>query len=100
MIVDEQIQSYDTFWVDKTKPLQSGFVGTISVNSGLILIDPELMERVHVNEQPITTQSTCDSLLSGEPARFKTCLLKVKRLKNTMNLNAFPLKYLSMKEDK
>ncbi len=95
MIVDEQIQSYDTFWVDKTKPLQSGFV-----NSGLILIDPELMERVHMNEQPITTQSTCDSLLSGEPARFKTRLLKVKRLKNTMNLNAFPLKYLSMKEDK
>ncbi len=53
-----------------------------------------------MNEQPITTQSTCDSLLSGEPARFKTRLLKVKRLKNMMNLNAFPLKYLSMKEDK
>ncbi len=47
-------------------------------------------------EQPITTQSKCDSLL----ARFKTLLLKVKRLKNMRNLNAFPLKYLSMKEDK
>ncbi len=49
-------------------------------------------------EQPITTQSKCDSLLAIEPARFKTLLLKVKRLKNMMNLNAFPLKYLSMKE--
>ncbi len=44
-------------------------------------------------EQPITTQSKCDSLLAREPARFKTLLLKVKRLKNMMNLNAFPLKY-------
>ncbi len=51
-------------------------------------------------EQPITTQSKCDSLLAREPARFKTLLLKVKRLKNMMNLNAFPLNYLSMKEDK
>ncbi len=33
-------------------------------------------------EQPITTQSKCDSLLAREPARFKTLLLKVKRLKN------------------
>ncbi len=38
-------------------------------------------------EQPITTQSKCDSLLAREPARFKTILLKVKRLKNMMNLN-------------
>ncbi len=35
-----------------------------------------------------------------EPARFNTLLLKVKRLKNMRNLNTFPLKYLSMKEDK
>ncbi len=33
-------------------------------------------------EQPITTQSKCDSLLTREPARFKTLLLKVERLKN------------------
>ncbi len=33
-------------------------------------------------EQPIRTQSKCDSLLAREPARFKTLLLKVKRLKN------------------
>ncbi len=68
-------------------------------------LDPELMERMHMNvrhqrEQPITTQSKCDSLLAREPARFKTLLLKVERLKNMRNLNAFPLKYLSMKEDK
>ncbi len=50
-------------------------------------------------EQPITTQSKSDSLLVREPARFKTLLLKVKRLKNMRNLNAIPLKYLSMKED-
>ncbi len=45
-------------------------------------------------------QSKCDSVFTREPARFKTLLLKVKRLKNMRNLNAFPLKYLSMKEDK
>ncbi len=48
-------------------------------------------------EQPITTQSKCDSLHAREPARFKTILLKVERLKNMRNLNIFPLKYLSMK---
>ncbi len=51
-------------------------------------------------KQPITTQSKCDSLLAREPAIFKTCLLNVKRLKNMRSLNAFPLKYLSMKENK
>ncbi len=40
------------------------------------------------------------SLLARDPARFKTLLLKVKRLKNMRNLNTFPLKYLSMKDDK
>ncbi len=32
--------------------------------------------------------------------RFKTRLLKVKMLENMRNLNAFPRKNLSMKEDK
>ncbi len=83
---------------------QSGFVGTMKLIINFLCqlrLDPELMERVHISgEQPITTQSKCDSLLAREPARFKTLLLKVKRLKNMRNLNAFPLKYLSMKEDK
>ncbi len=57
-------------------------------------------------EQPITTQNKCD-ITAEQPittrasvthsSRFKTLLLKVKRLKNMMNLNTFPLKYLSMK---
>ncbi len=50
--------------------------------------------------QPIKTQSKCDSLLAREPVRFKTLLLKLKRLKNMRNFNAFTLKYLSKKEDK
>ncbi len=42
-------------------------------------------------EQPITTQSKYDSLLTREPARFKTRLFTVKRLKNMRHLNTFPL---------
>ncbi len=52
MIVDEQIQSYRiSFWVDKTKPPQSGFVGTMKLIINFLCqlrLDPELM-RVHVN---------------------------------------------------
>ncbi len=79
MIVDEQIQSYRIHF-ELTKPtLQSGFVGTMKLIINFVCqlkLDPELMERMHMNS---TTQSKCDSLLTREPARFKTLLLKVKR---------------------
>ncbi len=51
-------------------------------------------------EQPITTQSKCDSLLAREPVRFKTLLLKVKRLQNMRNLNAFTLKKVLVHESR
>ncbi len=62
MIVDEQIQSY-RISLELTKPLQSGFVGTMKliikffVNSGF---DPEFVEQVTwmcdiTGEQPITS---------------------------------------------
>ncbi len=52
MMVDEQIQSYRISWVDKTKPVQSGFVGTMKLIINFLCqlrLDPELMELVHTN---------------------------------------------------
>ncbi len=40
------------FWVDKTKPLKSAFVGTMNLIINILCqlrLDPELMERVHMN---------------------------------------------------
>ncbi len=52
-MVDEQIQSYRiSFELTKTKPLQSGFVGTMKLIINFLYqlrLDPELMERVHMN---------------------------------------------------
>ncbi len=51
MMVDEQIQSY-RIKVDKTKPLQSGFIGTMKLIINFLCqlrLDPELMERVHMD---------------------------------------------------
>ncbi len=51
MIVDEQIQSYRISF-ELTKPLQSGFVGTMKLIVNFLCqlrLDPELMECVHMN---------------------------------------------------
>ncbi len=68
-------------------------------------LDPELMERVHMNvwHQRWTANHNAEQVWftsRDRASEIQTLLLKVKRLKNMMNLNAFPLKYLSMKEGK
>ncbi len=54
-MVDEQIQSYrirfELTKPNQTKPLQSGFVGTMKLIINFLCrlrLDPELMERVHM----------------------------------------------------
>ncbi len=56
-------------------------------------LDPELMERVHMNVWRRTANHNTEQVRFTS-ARFKTRLLKVKRVKNMRKLNAFPLKYL------
>ncbi len=105
MIVNEQIQSYRISF-ELTKPNHSNLALLVkwswsSTFSTHALILSQLSPCTRMcdisGEQPITTQSKCDSLLARKPARFKTLLLKVTRLKKMRNLNAFPLKCLSVK---
>ncbi len=52
MIVDEQIQNYRISFELTTKPLQSVFVDTMKLIIKFLCqlrLDPELMERVHMN---------------------------------------------------
>ncbi len=66
-------------------------------------LNSELMERVHMNvlhQRRTANHNTKQVKASVTSARFKTLLLKVKRLKNMRNLNTVPQKYLFMKEDK
>ncbi len=95
MMVDEQIQSYRISF-EFTKPNHSNpallvpwcWSSTFFVNSGF---NPEFVEHVHMNVWHHWQTA------NHEP-RLKV-LLKDKRLKNMMNLNAFTIEK-SMKEDK
>ncbi len=67
MMLAKQIQGYRiSFELTKTKPLQSGFVGTMKLIINFLCqlrLDTELMEHVHMkvwlsNEQPITRLET------------------------------------------
>ncbi len=101
MMVDEQIQSYRISWVDKTKPLQSGFVGTMKLSLST-QFRSELIVRVHMNvwHQRRTANHNTDQVWLTSPERASEIQnLFVKRLKNMRNLNTFPLKYLSMQEE-
>ncbi len=59
MMVAEQIQSYRISWVDKTKPLQSGFIGTMMLIINFLYqlrLDPELMSSCDITgQQPIAS---------------------------------------------
>ncbi len=96
MMVDEQIQTYRIRFELTTKPLQSGFVCTMKLIINFLCqlrLDPELMERVHMNvwhQRRTANHNT-------EQVRLTSRELKVK---NMRNLNAFTLMYLSTKEDK
>ncbi len=83
MMVAEQIQLPDQFPVDKSKPLQSGFVGTMMLIINFLLnsgFDPEFVEHLHIHERVTSVannlsralQSKYDSLLASDPARFET----------------------------
>ncbi len=108
MMVVEQIQSY-RISLELTKPNQSGFIATmkliISFLCQLRLWSWVCGACAHecvtsaANSQSHASQHRASVIhFSREPARSKTLLLKVKRLKNVRNLHW--RKYLSMKEDK
>ncbi len=87
-MVDKQIQSYRISF-ELTKPNQSGFVGNMMLIICFLCqprLDPEFVERVHMNvwHQRRTA--------NHEP------WLKVKRLKNMINLNAFTVKKVLVHE--
>ncbi len=70
MMVDEQIQSYRISF-ELTKPLQSGFVGTMKLIINFLVrlrLDPELMEHMHmiVWHQRLTANLTQVWLTSRE----------------------------------
>ncbi len=100
MMLDEHIQSYRISF-ELTKSLQSDFVGTMKriINFLCALrLDPELMERVHMNvcdiigEQPITTEQAHERASEIQHSF-------VKGLEMNEELNTLPLKYLSMKDE-
>ncbi len=73
---------YDTFWVDKTKPLQSGFVGPMKLLINFLCqvrVDPVFVE----HEQMYVWHHWRTA--NHEP--WLKVLLKVKRLKNMINWN-------------